>query len=96
MWPHGVKWDYLRKEDMNMKKKVIVTSLPVALMASIPALASEPGTSGTANSAVVTALTGTANDMVATGTSLIPVALTVVGLSMAVIFGIRLFKKIAK
>lgn len=76
-----------------MMKKVIVTSLPAALVASMPVLASE---SGTANSAVVTALTGTANDMVATGTSLIPVALTVVGLSMAVIFGIRLFKKIAK
>lgn len=76
-----------------MVKKVIVTSLPVALMASFPAFAQE--SSGTANAAVVTALTGTANDMVATGTSLIPVALTVVGLSMAVVFGIRLFKKIA-
>lgn len=73
--------------------KKFLVAVPMAVVASVPALAEEA--SGTANSAVVTALTGTANDMVATGTSLIPVALTVVGLSMAVVFGIRLFKKIA-
>lgn len=73
--------------------KKIFVSIPLAALASVPVLAE--GGSGTANSAVVTALSGTANDMVATGMSLIPVAITVVGLSLAVIFGIKLFKKIA-
>lgn len=77
-----------------MMKKAVFTSVPVAMLASLPVLAEESGT-GTANSAVITALTATANDMVATGTNLIPTALTVVGLSLAVIFGIKLFKKIA-
>lgn len=76
-----------------MMKKSLMVSLPVALMASFPVFAE--GATGSANDAVVSALTGTANDMVATGTSLVPAALTVVGLSLAVIFGIKLFKKIA-
>lgn len=48
-----------------------------------------------ANEAVVTAMTKTANDMVATGTAIVPVALGVIGLSLVVIFGIRMFKRIA-
>lgn len=51
---------------------------------------------GTANSAVTSAMTTVANDMVATGNSIIPIALGVVGLAIVVVFGIRLFKKIAK
>ena len=50
---------------------------------------------GTANSAVTTAMTSVANDMVATGNSIIPIALGVVGLAIVVIFGIKMFKKIA-
>lgn len=51
---------------------------------------------GTANSAVTSAMTTVANDMVATGNSIIPIALGVVGLAIVVVFGIRMFKKIAK
>jgi len=51
---------------------------------------------GTANTAVVTAMTTVANDMKATATSIIPVALTVVGISLVVVFGVRIFKRIAK
>lgn len=50
---------------------------------------------GSANTAVTTAMQGVANDMVATMNSIIPIALTVVGLSMVIIAGIRIFKKIA-
>lgn len=77
-----------------MKEKLKVGLVGTGMLVpALPVVASEGA--GTANQAVVGALTTTANDMVATGTSLIPVALTVVGLSMAVIFGIRLFKRIS-
>lgn len=49
---------------------------------------------GTANSAVVSAMTSAAADMTATGTSLIPIALGVVTLILVVVFGIRFFKRI--
>lgn len=51
--------------------------------------------SGTANSAVTSAMTSVANDMTATATSLIPIALGVVGIVLVVIYGIKIFKKIA-
>lgn len=52
--------------------------------------------SGTANSAVTGAMTTVANDMVATGNAIIPIALTVVGIALVVVFGVRMFKKVAK
>lgn len=51
---------------------------------------------GTANTQVVTAMTSLANDMIATGTAIIPIALGVVGLTAAVVFGIRIFSQISK
>lgn len=77
-----------------MNKKAFLLSVPATFVASMPVLANEP--SGTANSAVVSAMQTTANDMLATGTSIIPIALTVVGLALVVVFGIRMFKKVAK
>lgn len=79
----------------NLKKKVVgvVSTVPVVAATALPVLASE---SGTANTAVVSAMTTTANDMIATGTAVVPVALTVVGLMLVVTFGIRIFKGIAK
>lgn len=68
-------------------------AIPATLMAMTPVMASE--TTGTANQAVVSAMTTAANDMVATGTSIIPIALTVVTLTFAVMFGIRMFKKVS-
>lgn len=50
---------------------------------------------GTANTEVVSAMSQLSADMVATATSIIPLALTVVGISMVVVFGIRIFKSIA-
>lgn len=41
-------------------------------------------------------MSGVANDMVATANAIIPVALTVVGISLVVVFGIRIFRRIAK
>ena len=52
--------------------------------------------SGTANSAVVSGMTSVANDMTATLTSLIPIALGVVGIGIVVMFGVRKFKQLAK
>lgn len=79
---------------LNTKKKFIALStVPAVVASSVPVLASE---SGSANEAVVTAMTKTANDMIATGTSIIPVALTVVGLILVVTFGIKIFKGIAR
>lgn len=76
-----------------MKKKLIAIGVGASsLLSALPVLAEEG--SGTANSAVVSNLTGVANDMVATGNSLIPVALTVVTLSLVIVFGIKFFKKI--
>lgn len=72
-------------------KKFIYGLAPI--IASVPVMAQE---SGTANTAVVSAMTSTANDMVATGNSIVPVALTVVGLALVVTFGIRIFRRIAK
>lgn len=72
-------------------KKLIYGFTPI--IASVPVMAQE---TGTANSAVVSAMTSTANDMVATGNSIIPIALTVVGLALVVTFGIRIFRRVAK
>lgn len=76
-----------------MKKYLIATGVPVSLITSVGVFAAE---TGTANSAVTTAMQSVANDMVATGNAIIPIALTVVGLSIVVVFGVRLFRRIAK
>lgn len=65
-----------------------------AVMASLAAFASEA--TGTASAATVTAVTGLAADMVATIQAVIPIALTVVGLGLVVMAGIRVFRRIAK
>lgn len=76
-----------------MKKKIFlvagtVGSIPVL---ALPVLAES---TGTANQAVVSAMTNISNDMIATANSIIPVALTTVGLSIVVVFGIRIFKRV--
>lgn len=77
-----------------MKKKIMVGATVLSAISPIAVFAQEA--SGTANSAVVSAMTTTANDMLATGNSIVPVALTVVGLSLVVTFGVRLFRRVAK
>lgn len=79
---------------MLKKKFFIVGTGVTSLGMALPVLASE--SAGTANSAVVSAMTTVANDMQATASGLIPVALGVVGIALVVVFGIRIFKKIAK
>lgn len=80
---------------MNKIKMVAISGISSMLL-PVVVMAEEGSGSGTANSAVVTAMTSTANDMVATGNSIIPIALTVVGLALVVVFGIRIFKRVAK
>lgn len=77
---------------MKKYKKYLV-GVPVALVSSVGVMATE--STGTANAAVTQAMTDVANDMVATGTAIIPIALTVVGLSIVVVFGVRMFRKVA-
>lgn len=75
-----------------MKKRMMFITTAIAVpLASMPVLASE---SGTANAAVVTAMTSVSNDMLATANAIVPVALTVVGIALVVTFGIRIFKRI--
>lgn len=76
-----------------MKKKLAVLGGTVASLGT-NALVFAESTAGTANTDVVNAMTTVANDMKATGNSLIPIALGVVGLAIVVVFGIRIFKRI--
>lgn len=79
---------------MKDKLKYAAVAVGSTVAMAVPVLAESGG--GTAQSAVVTAMTGLANDMVATGTALIPIGLTVVGITMVVRYGVRVFKGIAK
>ena len=74
-----------------MKKTMLIAIATAVPLASIPVFAEE---SGTANAAVVSAMTTVADDMLATGNAIVPVALTVVGIALVVTFGVRIFKRI--
>lgn len=78
--------------DKIRKLRVILFTALFTLAMSAVAFAES---TGTANSAVTSAMTSVANDMTSTATSLIPIALGVVGIAMVVIFGIKIFKRIA-
>lgn len=86
----------------NIKSKVMETKTKMAIATTsailIPSaiFASENPSAGTANTAVVDAMQTVANDMRATGNAIIPIALTVVGISLVVVFGVRMFKRLAK
>lgn len=76
-----------------MKRKLLVPVTVVSSLGTSALVLAEE--TGTANSAVTGAMQTVANDMIATGNAIIPIALTVVGISLVVIFGVRMFKKIA-
>lgn len=78
---------------MRNKVKYALAGLGATVAAAVPVFAESGG--GTANSAVVTAMTGVANDMVATGTAVIPIALTVVGITMVARYGIKAFRAVS-
>lgn len=82
------------KNVVKDKAKYLLVAAPATCAASVPVLA-ESG-SGTANTQVTSAMQTLANDMIATGNAIIPIALTVVGIAMVVLFGIRIFKSVAK
>lgn len=75
--------------------KIIGALLPAvgAVGCQVPVLAAD---SGTANEAVVSAMSGVAQDMLATGKAIVPIALSVVGLVIVVSFGLKMFKKVAE
>lgn len=78
----------------RINKKLLTALIAVVASLAMSAVAFAEST-GTANSAVTSAMTSVANDMTATATSLIPIALGVVGIAMVVVFGIKIFKRIA-
>lgn len=78
----------------NLNKKLFGVLVSALLCMSMALSAFAEGT-GTANTAVVSAMTSVANDMTATATSLIPIALGVVGIILVVVYGIKVFKRIA-
>lgn len=75
-----------------MKKYAMVLGTMGTMISPVMVMAQE-GT-GTANTAVTTAMQTAANDMLATGNAIVPIALTVVGLGLVVTFGLRIFNKI--
>lgn len=79
-----------------MKRKIAAALIGVGgvVGAAAPVLANEP--SGTANQAVVGAMTTVAGDMTATATAILPIALSVVGLILVVRYGLKTFKSAAK
>lgn len=78
---------------MSKAKKAMVAMLAV-MCSLISCIAVFAESSGTANTAVTSAMQTVANDMVATGNAVIPIALTVIGISMVVMFGIRMFTRV--
>lgn len=79
----------------NAKKLAFAgTTALTTVITTVPVLASE--TAGSADADVVSAMTGVAGDMVASGKAMIPIALTVVGIGLVVTFAIKIFKRVAK
>lgn len=78
-----------------MKRKVaaVLTGIGGVVGGAVPAVAAE---SGSANQAVVGAMTTVAGDMTATATAILPIALGVVGLILVVRYGLKTFKSAAK
>lgn len=80
-------------KEKRTKIAVLFMTAIVCAISCVPVFA-DPA--GTVNSDVQTAVTTIANDMVATGNAVVPIALGVVGIALVVVFGIRIFKMIVK
>lgn len=78
------------------KLSVVLMSMLATMLVCVSAFAESSGGTGTASTAVTGAMQTVANDMIATGNAIIPIALTVVGIALVVVFGVRIFKKVAK
>lgn len=78
----------------SAKKKVAV--LATGISTFMPVAVYAESNTGTANTDIVAGMTTAANDMIATGKALVPIAIGVIGLVLAVRFGIKFFKQIAK
>lgn len=76
----------------RLKKRTIVIGCAVA--SALPAVSAFAESGGTANSAVTTAVSDIADDMMATGAAIIPVALGVIGLTIVVRYGIKVFRSV--
>lgn len=77
--------------DKLKKLYIVLCAVSLSCMMSIIAFAES---TGTADTQVVTHFTTIANNMTATATALIPIALGVVGITLVVRYGIKVFKSI--
>lgn len=82
---------------MKHKLKYIAFTIGTTAAMAVPVLAEGGGSSsGTGSAEVISAMTSLASDMKSTGLALVPIGLTVVGVTLVVRYGIRVFKAIAK
>jgi hypothetical protein len=81
---------------MGKNMKYLTAAVVPSVALSVPVLAESGGSGSGGGSAVISAMTSLASEMTSTGTALIPIALGVVGITLVVRYGIKVFKGVAK
>lgn len=85
--------------NVSFRTKKIIAGVGVGsvitAVSTVSAFANE-GSGGTVNSSLTGALTTTANDAMATVNAVLPIVLPIMGAIVAILIGVRLFKKLAK
>lgn len=67
-----------------------------SLVCAVPAFAEEPGGTATANAALVQGATNAVAQITANINAVIPIALGILGLVLAIQIGIKVFKRVTK
>lgn len=85
----------------NFKKKIPVVGTAIAfgctsLVCATPAFAEEPGGAPAANAALVKGATDAVAQVTANINAVIPIALGILGLVLAIQIGIKVFKRVTK
>ena len=85
----------------KFKKKVLAVGSAIAvgftsLVCATPAFAEEPGGTVTANDALVKGATDAVAQITANINAVIPIALGILGLVLAIQIGIKVFKRVTK
>lgn len=79
---------------MDTKKKLAMVAVPVmSALSSVPALAADPAT---ANAALTDGATNAVAQVTANINAVVPIALGLLGVVMAIKIGIRVFKSVTK
>lgn len=79
-----------------MKKKILATlgAVMVLMLAIVPAVSAAEVTVPDVGGTLESAFTGVINNIISTATSILPIALSVMGISLTVTFGIKFFKRV--